>query len=597
MIRLRGSGGNTAGIGAKVYVTCSGMTQMLEVMPTRGFQSSVDPRLHFGLGQETAIDSLVVVWPDQRHQVLTHVAANQMLTLDQNDAKGTFQFTAPASEPLLLDLTAQSGVSLKHEEDAFLDWNREPLMTHLLSTEGPALAVGDINGDSLDDLFLGGAKWQSAHVLLQLPNGQFRDSPQRAISADSLHEDVDAAFFDADGDKDVDLYVVSGGNEFWGEAAALQDRLYLNDGKGVFTRAPNALPAFFKNGSCVVPGDFDGDGDIDLFVGSRVVAREYGRIPRSQLLQNDGNGQFRDVTSELAPALAEAGMVSAATWMDYDNDKRLDLIVVGEWMPVRVFKQTGGGGGDGGAFVDRTAEAGLAGSEGWWNSVHTADLNADGRPDLVLGNLGLNSYVRASADQPLQLYIADFFATGSLKQILTFYKDGISYPLAGRDELVKLMPPLRSRYTSYAKFGASRITDIFNGEELRKAHVRQAHVLASSIAVNSGGAFRLQPLPMEAQFAPVYATLSGDFDANGTADLLLGGNLLGAVPMLGRYDAGYGLLLRGNANGFTSASLAEMGLTIDAEVRDMKVLRAADGRRRVVVARNNASLMLLRVGR
>ncbi|HVE77840.1 MAG TPA: VCBS repeat-containing protein, partial [Gemmatimonadaceae bacterium] len=393
-VRLRGAGANTAGIGARVMVKDHGTTQLLEQMPTRGFQSSVDPRLHFGLGAARQVDSLIVVWPDRRYQVLTNVAADQMLTLSQSDAAGRYESREPRAEsrePLFTDATAQVAIDFRHRENTFYDYNREPLMPHLLSSEGPALATGDVNGDGLDDLYVGGAKWQAGRLFVQRRDGTFRAAGAgtgRAFAADSLYEDVDAAFFDADGDGDSDLYVVSGGNEFWGEAEALRDRLYVNDGRGDFRRAPDALPEFFHNGSCVVPGDFNGDGHLDLFVGSRVVARGYGLTPRSHLLQNDGSGRFVDVTLEKAAPLAEAGMVSSAAWVDYDDDGRLDLVVVGEWMPVSVFRQ------ENGRFVDRTDAAGLSGTNGWWNSVAAVDLDEDGRKDLVLGNLGLNSYIR-----------------------------------------------------------------------------------------------------------------------------------------------------------------------------------------------------------
>lgn len=591
MVRLRGAGANTAGIGAKVIIKHAGMTQMLEQMPTRGFQSSVDPRLHFGLGRSTQIDSLIVIWPDRRYQVLTNVAADHFVTLSQKDAAGRYDYQESlGGKPLFSDVTTRKGIDFKHEENTFFDYNREPLMPHLLSTEGPALATADVNGDGLDDIYVGGAKWQAGKLLIQQRDGTFRASNERVFGADSLYEDVDAAFFDANGDGHPDLYVVSAGNEFSGTDEALRDRLYINDGHGNFHRDMNALPAFFENGSCVVPGDFNGDGHPDLFVGSRVVSRSYGLTPRSHLLQNDGKGHFVDVTLDKAPALSEVGMVSSAVWVDYDNDGKLDLIVVGEWMPIRVFHQ------ENGRFVDRTAEAGFTGTNGWWNTVSAADLNGDGRKDLILGNLGLNSYIRASPKEPARLYVNDFFSNGTVKQILTFYKHGVSYPLAGRDELVRLMPPLRSKYPSYSDFGDSRIEDIFAPAELKQAKVLEANFFASSVALNNGnGTFKLMPLPVEAQFAPIYATLAEDFDGDGHTDLLVAGNFYGVPPVLGRYDASYGLLLRGDGKGgFTSVDMEASNLVIEGEVRDMKLLRSAGGERLMVVARNNDKLQIIR---
>jgi hypothetical protein len=587
---LRGAGANTAGIGAKVIVRHGGDEEMLEQMPTRGFQSSVDPRLHFGVGGSTRIDSLTVVWPDRRRQVLTNVAVDRTITLSQDSASARPDTPDDSvTKPIFTDLTADLAIDYRHRENSFYDYSREPLMPHRLSTEGPAMAVGDVNGDGLDDVYAGGAKRQAGRLLIQQKDGSFRADVEPAFQADSLAEDVDAAFFDANGDGHPDLYVVSGGNEFWGKQEALRDRLYLNDGKGNFRRDRSALPDFFENGSTVVPGDFNGDGHPDLFVGSRVVAREYGVAPTSHLLQNDGTGHFTDVTLQKAPALSKAGMVTSAAWMDYDNDGELDLIVAGEWMPVRVFRQHDG------RFEDRTREAGFAETNGWWNTVSAVDLNGDGRRDLVLGNLGLNSYLRASAREPARLYVGDFSHNGALEQILTFYKNGVSYPLAGRDELLRLIPSLRSRYASYADFGASRIEDIFPSADLKQAQVREAKTFASSVALNRGdGTFQLQALPAAAQFSPIRAVLAGDFDGDARVDLLVGGNFFGVPPVLGRYDASYGLLLRGDGKGrFAPVDMGASGLTIDGEVRGMKLLRRAGGGQLVVVARNDTTLQVI----
>jgi hypothetical protein len=589
-VLLRGAGGNTAGIGAKVIIKARGMTQILEQMPTRGFQSSVDPRLHFGLGRVAVIDSLTVIWADGRFQAMSNVAPDRILTLSQSAATGKYVYANDsASAPVFEDLTAKIPIDFRHVENTFFDFNREPLMPHLLSTEGPALAAGDVNGDGLDDMYVGGAKWQAGRLFIQLPNGQFRAGNEAAFNADSLYEDVDAVFFDANGDSHPDLFVVSGGNEFSDSDAALSSRLYINDGRGNFQRSADALPPIFENGSCVVPADFNGDGKIDLFVGSRVVSRRYGAIPRSHLLQNDGAGHFTDVTLAKAAPLSEAGMVTSAVWTDYDGDGKLDLIVVGEWMPVRVFRQ------ENGRFVDRTAEAGFSGTNGWWNTVAAADLNGDGRQDLVLGNLGLNSYIRAAPGQPVRMYVHDFFSDGSVEQIVTLFRSGVSYPLAGRDELVRVMPQLATKYPSYSSFGASRIEDILPRDELKKAEVREADTFVTSIALNHGrGGFKLQPLPVEAQFAPVEAVLADDFDGDGRIDLLLAGNFYGVTPVRGRYDAGYGLLLRGDGSGrFVSVEMEKTGVAIGGQVRKLASLNRANGDRLIVAARNNDKLLII----
>lgn len=587
---LRGDRRNTAGIGARVLVGHDGTVQLLEQMPTRGFQSSVDPRLHFGLGTAGRVDSLVVVWPDRRFQVLRDVPADRPITLRQADAAGQYAFRLQgARTPLLRDITSETGLDFRHVENDFVDFRREPLMPHRLSTEGPALAVGDVNGDSLDDVYLGGAKWQAGRLYVQQPDGRFRASTQPAFARDSLAEDVDAAFFDADGDGDQDLYVVSAGNEFSEpDDDALYDRLYLNDGRGGFRRDSLAVPRLADNGSCVVPGDFDADGDLDLFVGSRVVSRRYGVPPVHRLLRNDG-GRFTDVADSLAPDLARAGMISDAVWVDVDADGRLDLVLAGEWTPVRVLAQRSG------RFVDATRDAGLAGTSGWWHSISVADLDADGRPDLVLGNLGLNSYIRASPERPARMYVQDFDGNGTLEQILTIDRGSGRHPLVGRDELVRAVPSLRERYPTYASYGASRVEEIFDRAALRRAAVLEASTFATMIALNEGGRFRLDTLPALAQLAPTHASLVADLDRDGRPDLLLGGNFHGVPPVRGRYDASYGLLLRGAGDGsFEALEPAASGVLIEGEVRKIQAVRTGRGVA-IIVARNNDTPKVLRL--
>lgn len=587
-VTLDGRRGNTDGIGAKVIAFTGSHRQLYEQQPVRGFQSSVDRRLHLGFGADSVADSLVVIWPDASYQRFINVPLNRAMTVHQDSAAGQWRYVRSATA-VARDNAPALGAAVVHVENDFLDYNREPLMPHVVSAEGPALAVADVNGDGRDDLYLGGAKWQRGTLLLQQASGQFRASSVATFAADSTAEDVDATFFDADGDRDLDLYVVSAGNEFWNEFEALDDRLYLNDGRGNFTKALNALPAGFReNGSTVTAADFDADGDQDLFVGSRVVAREYGRTPRSHLLRNDGTGRFTDVTDAVAPGLGNAGLVTEARWADVNGDRTPDLVVVGEWMPVRIWYNSNG------RLAERVQPTGLTDSHGWWNSLTVADLNGDGALDLVLGNAGRNGFLKASPKEPVRMYVHDFTGTGATKQIITRYVDGVAYPLAGRDELVKLMPAIRGKYPSFAAFGASRLEEIFDPAEVAKAEVREARTFESAVALNDGrGGFVLTPLPVEAQLSMVFASLVTDLNGDGHVDIVLAGNQYGVPPVLGRYDASRGVVLLGDGHGAFHAAGASVGLALDGQVRGLALVNRTTKTPLLAVARNGAALQLL----
>ncbi|MEO1630108.1 MAG: VCBS repeat-containing protein, partial [Bacteroidota bacterium] len=588
-VRLEGTAPNVFGIGAKVGVWTDGRANYLEHIPMRGFQSSMDYTLTFGLGEASAIDSVTVRWPDGLRQVVRSVAVDQVLTLRHTNAASTPSQLPelPAGDPALFqDITASASIPYQHSENRFVDFHRESLLPKKLSTDGPAAATGDVNGDRLDDLYLGGAAGQPGALLLQTASGSFRRASAPAFEADAASEDTDAAFFDADGDGDLDLYVVSGSNEFEANAPALVDRLYLNEGAGQFTRGEGLLPTQYMSGSTVAPADFDQDGDLDLFVGARSVPLRYGDIPRSALLVNNGRGRFTDVTERRAPALMEAGLVTDAVWTDTDADGDLDLVAVGEWMPVRVFENVGSG------ALEAAAVPGLAETEGLWTRVVAADLDGDGDDDLVAGNLGLNTKLRGTPERPVTMLVADFDGNGSTEQLLSLYPSADSdtaYPFTLRQDLVRQLPHLKRRYPRFEGYAEQTVDDIFTEEELALADVRTASLFASSVFLNEGGAFVRADLPYDAQLAPVYGLLVRDVDEDGAPDLLLAGNFFDVRPDLGRMAASYGLLLRGVGDGtFEALPPRASGFFVPGQTRRLAGL-AGPGGLRVLAAKNDAA--------
>ena len=591
-VKLEGEGPNRFAIGAKVTLDAAGQTLFQELQPSRGFQSSVDYVLTFGLGKVDTVRSVNVEWPDGRVSKLAAVAANQRLTLRQAESGAAQAVTPRPVTPILTDVTNQVALPFTHKEEPFDDFEREPLMPKLVSTEGPDIAVADVTGDGLDDIFIGGAKYQSGALLIQRPDGHFVRSNPGLFEQDSVSEDLGAVFFDANGDGRPDLYVVSGGNEFSAMAPALQDRLYLNDGNGRFHKAAGALPLEDVSGGPVAAADYDGDGDVDLFVGGRVVPWRYGADPRSMLLQNDGRGHFTDVTARLAPELVHAGMVTDAVWRDVDGDGRPDLIVVGEWMPITIFHNAGGG------RLVRQNPRGLEQSAGWWNRIITGDYTGHGRVDFVVGNLGLNSRLQATPAEPVTMYVKDFARNGTDQQIVSVYNHGVSYPLELRDDVLKAIPSLRLRYLTYKDFARQTVKDIFPASELQGAIFKQAQTFASALVRNNGdGSFTLVPLPREAQIAPIYGILAADLEGRGKTDLLVAGNFDGFKPEIGRMHAGYGLLWRGDGKGdFTPMPVQQSGFFVPGQARDIKRVRTRSGYI-YVVARNNDRPLVFRTMR
>src|SRR5881398_3325526 len=588
-VRLEGEGTNRFAVGAAVTLWSGGRQFFQEEEPTRGFQSSVDYVLTFGVAQRDTLDSVKVEWPDReaRVSVMRHVAVNQRLTMRQAEALATPAPGPRPLTPLLNDVTDQIGLPFAHHENDFVDFDREPLIPKLVSTEGPMLAVADVNGDGLDDMFIGGAKGQAGKLLIQRADGRFVSSNEKLFEADATSEDLGAVFFDADGDGHPDLYVVSGGSEFSPGSPALQDRLYLNDGRGNFRKAVGSLPPEDVSGSRVAAADYDGDGDVDLFVGGRVVPWHYGADPKSTLLQNDGHGHFTDVTKRLAPELEHVGMVTDAIWRDVDGDGRPELIVVGEWMPITVFHNAGGG------KLVRRNTPGLEHSEGWWNRIIAGEFTGNGRVDFIVGNLGWNTRLHSSEAEPMTMYVKDFNGSGASKQIISLFNHGTSYPIAMRDELIAALPYLKPRYPRYADYAGQTVSDIFSPAELAGATFKQAHTLATMLARNNDdGSFTLVPLARAAQLAPVYAILARDLDGDGKPDLLLAGNFYGVEPEIGRMSAGYGLVLRGDGRGqFTPLRAPESGFSVPGQARDIQRVRTRRGDLYVVTRNNDRPLI------
>lgn len=607
-IDLAGEAPNTQGVGAQVQVVADGRQWYVEQMPQRGFQASVDPTLHVGLGAGVAtVDTLWVRWPDGRLSLKTDVEARQRLTVRQATARAADELrpaeaapTRPdARRPLLTDVTDQVGLDWHHQESVHNDFEQSPLLFHMRSTEGPPLCVGDINGDGRDDVFVGGARGQAGTLFVQQPSGQFVRRPQPALDADRNSEDTACALFDADGDARPELYVASGSSEFAAGSEPLMDRVYRIQEGGTLARIDGALPR--PDGGPAPTGtvqaaDVDGDGDQDLFVGDRMTApgdgaRGYGVPVGGRILENDGTGTFDDATDRVAPqlrasALQAAGITDAA-WGDLNGDGTPDLMVVGEWMPPTVFFNQEG-------RLERAdpEAAGLAQSRGWWQRLALVDLNGDGALDWVGGNHGLNARFEAHPERPVQLWAGDFSQNGRLEHLLATYNDGGGpYPFALRQNLIQYLPSLGRRYPTFADYAETTVPAMFTAEQLEAAEHYEAEQLATVVGWNDGdGRFRVDSLPFQAQLAPMYGIAATDLDGSGAPALFLGGNLEAVQPQAGPYDASYGVLLRPDSAGtYRAVPSRKSGFFSPGQIRAIHVLRR-DGQPLILVARNDNRL-------
>lgn len=586
-IKLVGLSENERGIGAKIKVYCKDTLYYQEQSPVRGFQSSVDPDLNFGVGKNALIDSVIVIWPNDNMQKLTEVKSNTTITVKASDASVKYYYDTIQRKASTLFKTKELN-DIKHVENDYNDFNTQGLLINYLSRQGPCIAVADINKDGMDDIFFGGASGTASSIYLQNANETFTQAKQPAFLQDIRSEDIAATFFDADNDGDEDLYVGSGGYEFSANDSALQDRLYINDGKGNFTKKQPALPTMLTSTGCVKANDVDGDGDVDLFVGGRVVPGVYPTAPRSYLLLNDGKGNFTDATESILPALKNIGMVTDAAWVDVDGDKKNDLIVVGEWMPVKVFLNKGG------KLSDVSANYIKFESTGWWNRIYAEDMDGDGDKDIVIGNCGLNTQFKAKPNEPLSVYYKDFDGNGSIDPLFCYYIDGTSYPAASRDDLADQLPFIKKKFLEYKAYSTATINDIFTQDQLKDAKILKAGNMQTVYLENQGSkGFLLHQLPLEAQVSSVYGITSADVNKDGKKDLILMGNNTWTRIKFGRYSANHGMVFTGDGKGnFKYVNQTVSGLNIKGNVRSVATLKTKTGTSIIVGINNDHALLL-----
>lgn len=574
-IQLKGPIANRFGVGTKIWLFAGGKMQYQQLMLTRGFQSSCEARLHFGLDSVRYIDSMLIVWPDQKFQKLTNIPAVGRLEFNYGEAAGQFDYNAnfPPKAPEYLDVTNRMQVNWTHKENDFFDYNRQYLIPHQLSTRGPKLAVGDVNKDGLDDFYVCGAAGQPGQLMIQTAKGTFISIDESVFAPAAASEDVDAIFFDANNDGYPDLYVVSGGNQLLNNDPGLADHFYLNDGKGHFKASPASIPALLRNKSCVAMADVDKDGDIDLFVGGLADAKQYGIAQSSYLLLNNGQASFTPAPAGTI-ALDSIGMVTAASFVDLDQDGWQDLVVTGEWMPLKIFMNKNG----------RFIEADLPASTGLWQSVQIADINNDGKPDILAGNWGHNSKLYAGKNGPLKLYVKDFDKNGSVEQIMAYTIDGKEYPFLAKDELERPLPVLKKAYLYYGDV-AGKTVDYILYDLFKDYKELKAETLSSTCFINDGkGGFRSQVLPDELQLAPLFA-----FTGLGNNEWLAGGNFYGVIPYEGRYDAQLATIFTYNKNNATIQNTSFIPMPF-SEIRDIRWLKTS-GAPVMAVARNNDRML------
>ncbi len=578
-LKFDGSEKNKFAIGTSVKLYYDGNIMLQELIPSRGFQSSMDYVMTIGLGSTTSIDSIRIIWPDDLTQKLTNVEVNKQLNLKQSDAKEKFFPIKKDDTKTLLKELGNSPL-ITHEENNYNDFDYEGLIYKLLSQEGPALAISDINGDGNEDVFIGGAMGQAGTVYQHNGNGKLTFMPQKTFRADANYEDTAAAFFDADGDGDSDLMVGTGGNQV-GNENSYSARLYLNNGKGDFSKAPGKLPSTYKNISVISPYDFDGDGDIDVFIGSRSVVGIYGIDPNHLFLENNGDGTFSDATERLAYDIKNAGMITNAIWADIDGDNKKDLVTVSDWGTPKVYKNSG----------RRLAKlsTSLDSLSGWWNVIETADLDNDGDNDFIIGNQGSNVHYKTSEENPMKIWINDFDDNGTIEQIVTQSFDGKDYPLHQKKELTGQMVVLKKQNLKASEYAKKTIDELFPLEVFNNSIMKTAGVAESVIAINEGGGkFTIKKLPSRVQLSCVCGITCSDVNNDGNLDLILGGNNFEFKPQHSRLDGSYGNVLLGNGKlDFQWQDYNTSGFFVKDEIKHLKQFKDKSGKIYFIAAIND----------
>ncbi len=588
---FKGAAKNTFGVGATVRAFVGGQILYAEHMPMRGFQSSMDYKMILGTGQHASIDSISVTWPDDKKEILQNIKTDQQIIFDYANAKVVKEKKVKPIKPVFKEV---SNETVLHKENLFNEFDRDRLLYHMVSTEGPAFATADLNMDGLDDFYLGGSVGNAGGIYIQRADEQFAKLPTDLFERDTLADDVDAAFFDFDGDEDLDLYVVSGGSEHAALGTPLLDRLYENrgvkNGEPEFIKTKGKLPSIYQAGSCVRPADFDKDGDLDLFIGTRMRPSYYGLSCDQYLFINDGKGNFSDATTLVSPQLKKLGLVTDAAWFDYDHNGFSDLIIIGDWLPITIFKN------DGKKLIKVENIPGLEKSEGWWNSIAATDVDNDGDTDFVIGNLGRNSKFTPSANNPISLYVNDFDQNSSMEPIFTFNKNGEEYPLALRQDIVKQMSSLKKQFVYYKDYADKTVKDIYDSKLLERATKQNFYEPNTILLLNKGNeGFERRALPVQAQFSPVYGIHIQDFNKDNKPDIILGGNLFSVKPEVGKYDAMHALVLRGDGTGnFVPLSSNQSGIKLDGEVRHVSSLKTKKGELLTLV-RNNDSVKFYKI--